>query len=117
MEKASTDKKEPCLDCGACCASFRVSFYWAEAEISKIPDSLIETLTPVYTCMAGTNSRQPRCQALTGKVGQSVKCEIYAQRPSPCHEVQAGDEKCLQARARHGLPALLPPAIPALAET
>ncbi|HBP8873638.1 TPA: YkgJ family cysteine cluster protein, partial [Escherichia coli] len=22
----------PCMRCGACCAFFRVSFYWAEAD-------------------------------------------------------------------------------------
>ncbi|EEX7666747.1 YkgJ family cysteine cluster protein, partial [Escherichia coli] len=22
----------PCMTCGACCAFFRVSFYWAEAD-------------------------------------------------------------------------------------
>jgi len=27
---ASSDN--PCLSCGACCAAFRVSFYWREAD-------------------------------------------------------------------------------------
>ena len=31
---------------------------------------------------------------------------VYERRPEPCHEVQIGDDKCLQARARHALPAL-----------
>lgn len=53
-----------CLSCGACCAYYRVSFYWAEGE--QIPEHLVESITPVYSCMKGTNQTQPRCQALEG---------------------------------------------------
>ncbi len=49
---------DECLRCGACCAHFRVSFYWAEAEL--IDEHLVEPLTPVYSCMRGTNRVQPR---------------------------------------------------------
>jgi len=92
----------PCMSCGACCASFRVSFYWAEA--SGLPDALTERVSPLYSCMAGTHSKTPRCAALQGEVGGAVACSVYAQRPSPCREVVAGDAKCLTARQRHGLP-------------
>lgn len=94
----------PCLRCGACCASFRVSFYWTEALQNGLPESLYEALTPTLGCMKGTNNGNPRCIALTGEVGQRVTCTAYDHRPSPCHEVQAGDAQCLKARARHGLP-------------
>ncbi|WP_329605475.1 YkgJ family cysteine cluster protein [Undibacterium umbellatum] len=97
---------EPCLNCGACCASYRVSFYWAEADANGIADSMVEALTPVYSCLRGTNHSSPHCQALVGEVGKAVKCSMYEQRPSPCREVLAGDDKCQKARARHGLPAL-----------
>src|SRR5690606_27655855 len=53
-----------CTSCGACCAHFRVSFYWAEGE--RIPEALQEPLTPIYNCMAGTNRPKPRCVALEG---------------------------------------------------
>ena len=96
----------PCRQCGACCATFRVSFYWAEAEVLKLPDNLIENLGPTYSCMAGTNSCAPRCQALAGEIGKEVECTVYAQRPSPCIELQPGDDKCSRARERHGLPPL-----------
>ncbi len=95
-----------CRACGACCAYFRVSFYWAEADVLGLPAALIEELPPWYACMAGTNSAAPRCQALRGEVGQRVACTLYGQRPSPCREVQAGDAQCAKARRRHGLPAL-----------
>ena len=98
----------PCQTCGACCASFRVSFYWAEANDAPggtVPVELTESLTPHLRCMRGTNAKQPRCTALSGQVGQEVACQIYPLRASPCHEVQLGDEQCLKARQKHGLPA------------
>lgn len=94
-----------CTHCGACCAYFRVSFYWSEG--SGLPDELKEALTPVYDCMAGTNQKNPRCQALEGQVGSKVSCSVYPNRTSPCKEVMPGDEKCLKARAAHGLPDLV----------
>jgi len=95
-----------CLRCGACCATYRVSFYWAEADARGIPDSLIEQVSPWYACMAGTGQPEPRCRALAGTVGRSVSCLVYSQRPSPCRELQPGEDKCNRARARHGLQVL-----------
>ena len=71
-----------------------------------LPAHLIENLGPTYSCMAGTNQSKPRCKALEGVVGEQVACGVYAKRPSPCHELQPGEEKCNRARTRHGLPAL-----------
>ncbi|RJG27638.1 YkgJ family cysteine cluster protein [Massilia cavernae] len=103
---AEINDNDECMRCGACCASFRVSFYWSEAEDRAIPDRATEQVSPFYMCMAGTNSKAPRCGALAGEIGGRVQCGLYDQRPSPCREVQPGDDKCLRARARHGLPAL-----------
>jgi Fe-S-cluster containining protein len=83
-----------------------VSFYWAEAEEHGMRPEAVEQITAVLACMAGTNRPQPRCNALQGEVGRDVTCAQYAQRPSPCREVQPVDEKCGRARARHGLPPL-----------
>lgn len=92
-----------CLACGACCATFRVSFYWAEAVVFGLPDDLVEQLTPWYACLAGTNAASPRCRALQGEVGSRVVCSAYGHRPSPCREVLPGDGRCLLARERCGL--------------
>lgn len=92
-----------CQSCGACCAAFRVSFYWTEALVNHIPDALVEQVSAVHGCMAGTNQAAPHCAALVGEVGARVSCRIYASRPSPCREVTPGDARCLTARARHGL--------------
>lgn len=98
-----TDANNPCLTCGACCAHFRVSFYWAETEALLMPETMTEKIDDRYLCMAGTNSTSPRCVALQGEVGGQASCSIYIQRPSPCHEVQVGDERCFQARQAWGL--------------
>jgi Fe-S-cluster containining protein len=73
-----------------------------------LPEQSVEKLTPWRACMAGTNAAPPRCHALTGLVGQAVQCAVYEQRPEPCRELRAGDEKCARARMRHGLPPLSP---------
>lgn len=90
-----------CLTCGACCAYFRVSFYWAEGL--EMPENVTEELTPVYSCMKGTNRKNPRCIALTGTVGEQVSCGIYEARSSSCKEVQIADEQCNKARLAHNM--------------
>ncbi len=96
----------PCLSCGACCAHFRVSFYWAESEAKGLALELTEQINSFFSCMKGTNQAKPRCTALSGEIGQQVACTVYEQRPDTCKEVQAGDEKCNRARFRHGLGSL-----------
>ncbi|CEI52477.1 Ferredoxin [Acinetobacter bereziniae] len=68
-----------------------------------MPSDYVEPLTAVYSCMQGTNQKQPRCIALDGVVGQQVSCTIYEQRSSSCKEVQAGDAQCAKARQAHNL--------------
>jgi Fe-S-cluster containining protein len=103
---SETNDRNPCLACGACCMSYRVSFYWAEAEQRGLPAPLTEQLNPFLSCMAGTNAKQPHCAALQQSADGRFACRVYEQRPAPCREVQIGDDKCVQARGRHGLPAL-----------
>ena len=85
-----------------------MSFYWAESQSLALAPDLTEQLNPWLACMAGTNQPVPRCRALSGMIGLEVSCTVYAQRPSPCHELQPGEDRCQRARARHGL-APLPP--------
>ena len=113
--------RNPCLHCGACCAHYRVSFYWGEADEAQggtVPLGLTEELPPFRRCMKGTNRREPRCIALQGEIGRAVRCTIYARRPTPCrefgitwekgtfHASAAELERCNQARAAWGLPPL-----------
>ena len=99
----STRTLNVCQQCGACCAHFRVSFYWAEAVQRGLPHPSIERVNVHLMCMVGTNQPLPHCHALRGEVGKQVACDLYPARPSPCREIQPGDEKCNQARAGHGL--------------
>ena len=95
-----------CQRCGACCALFRVSFYWAEADDARggsVPVGLTQQVGALHRCMAGTQARPVRCVALQGEVGRAVGCGIYEQRSSTCRSVQPGDSQCLKARAAHGL--------------
>lgn len=104
----------PCLSCGACCAHYRVEFYWREANAEDtehaVPIELVEELTPQTRCMKGTNTKHSnKCVALKGKVGKSVACGIYANRSSVCRKFQASHEagqrnlRCDEARLKHGL--------------
>jgi Fe-S-cluster containining protein len=99
-------KRAICQQCGACCAFFRVTFYWAEALQQGLADALIEPVTRHVACMAGTSRPTPRCNALHGDVGKQVACSVYSARPSPCRELEPGDDKCNRARAKYGLEAL-----------
>lgn len=81
----------PCMTCGACCAYFRVSFYWAEADDAGglVPAALTEPLTPFLRCMSGTNQRQSRCAALSGRsatpsTALSMKTVLRHVANSPC---------------------------------
>ena len=106
----------PCQKCGACCASYRVSFYWMEAEPNvenAVPVGFYEDVNLRMRCMAGTNAKhQPKCSALTGRIGQNVTCQIYHNRPSPCRNFKASYEmgikepRCDEAREKHGMPPL-----------
>ena len=86
--------------------TYRVSFYWADADARGLPAMLTERVNAHLSCMAGTNAKAPHCAALQAGPGGRFACSIYEQRPEPCREVQIGDDKCRHARARHGLAAL-----------
>lgn len=104
----------PCITCGACCASFRVDFarHELQSEGGHVPDGLTVEVTESTCRMRGTDHARPRCAALVGTVGKRASCGIYEWRPGPCREfgmlapLGRGDEACNRARARHGLPPL-----------
>ncbi len=106
----------PCLNCGACCSHFRVSFFWGECASSggTVPDELVTQISPSRVAMNGTDCKSPRCTALEGEVGSEVKCSIYELRSSPCREFESSWENgeqnvdCDKARARFGLLPLQP---------
>ncbi|GAB4341577.1 MAG: YkgJ family cysteine cluster protein [Desulfobulbaceae bacterium] len=102
----------PCLSCGACCATYRASFYWAESDLvtpNGVPHELAEHFPPHFLVMRGTGSPNPRCVALRGEIGVSVYCEIYERRSSVCRDFPPSfengvrNEWCDKARLKWGL--------------
>lgn len=110
-----------CMSCGACCAHFRVSFFWGECTSSGgvVPDDLVVQISPSRVAMIGTDAKPTRCISLAGEVGSCVSCTIYHQRSSPCRDFDASwyngehNPACDTARAAHGLPPLEKPDIAA----
>lgn len=107
----------PCLNCGACCASFRASFYWAECDDATpggVPVELTEKLDAFRRAMRGTDQPNPRCIALEGVIGTGVFCAIYEKRASVCREFAPAwlngqpNEGCDRARLGKGLAPLAP---------
>ena len=96
----------PCQNCGACCAAFRVDFSVHELDThnGRVPAGLAVELNDTLCRLRGTDHQPPRCAALTGRVGERAPCGIYEWRPSPCREFEAGSDACWRARRRHGLP-------------
>jgi uncharacterized protein len=114
VESKSGEELHPCVKCGACCASFRVAFYWREAESkdhkSAVPEGYWHELSPLQRGMNGTdNKHHPKCCALKGRIGEKAYCTIYNNRPTPCRTFEASyengvaNERCDLARQKHGL--------------
>lgn len=107
----------PCLSCGACCAYFRASFYWAEADDATpggVPVNMTEKLNDFRRIMVGTNRKNPRCIALNGEIGDAVYCSIYESRSTVCRAFEPSwlngvtNEGCDKARLAWGLSPLKP---------
>lgn len=107
----------PCLSCGACCAFYKASFYWAEADdtpTGTVPVDKTQQSGPFRRVMIGTLGSKPWCICLKGRIGEYVFCEIYEQRSSVCRDFQASwangerNVRCDKARLAWGLPPLEP---------
>lgn len=111
----------PCLSCGACCISYRASFYWGECDDhpdGTVPHELTEKLNDFLVVMRGTNRPNPRCIALEGIIGNCVHCSIYEKRASVCREFEVSwaygtrNERCDACRETIGLLPLAQPVQP-----
>ena len=93
-----------------------MSFYWGEGDDAHgtVPVAMTAQVGKLRRAMKGTVTGAPRCEALTGAIGQETACSIYALRPSPCCDFTASwehgvaNEACDRARESHGLRPLLP---------
>ena len=90
-----------CRACGACCA---YSAEWprfsleSDAALARIPEAL------VAPSRGGMRCEGDRCAALEGEVGVETRCTIYDDRPDVCRACEPGDDACIIARSRYGLP-------------
>jgi len=107
----------PCLTCGACCAYYRASFYWAESDLAQpdgVPSELTEKMNDFRLFMRGSSGSKPRCIALMGFIGKKVHCSIYDRRASVCRDFPPSwennihNERCDKARTAWGLAPLTP---------
>ena len=107
----------PCLRCGACCAFFRVSFYWGETDDSTpggVPLEMTEKLNDFRVAMRTIPGSSGRCVSLNGFIGRSVSCSIYERRSSVCRgfepswQNKAPNPACDKARRAWELEPLKP---------
>ncbi len=85
-----------CKTCGACCA-----FKWSwpvllrsRLDAINIPKEMVRTDYPLMKTIDN------RCIALDGKVGKSVCCKVYDDRPNSCRQFEPGSELCREARKK-----------------
>ena len=118
MSSENGISSNPCTRCGACCAYFRVQFYWREVEkdsLHKVPEPLTQDVDSFLKCMRGTGKKRGNhCIALKGRIGKLAVCTIYENRPSVCRNFTASyidgkpNKRCDEARAAYGLKPLKP---------
>ena len=99
-----------CRKCGACCVNLPSNraqgfSYWVEISegdrILRRRDLLDKLVTRDPAGVPHLRvAHDGRCLSLRGESG-NVTCGIYRERPSPCRQVEPGDEKCLRYRAEH----------------
>jgi len=116
-DNAHHGQGNPCLSCGACCAHFRVSFYFGELQGQPggwVPLELTSKVNDFRAAMKGTETGNGRCIGLRGELGQpSIHCAIYEQRPTTCREFEAWlpdgtpNPDCRRLRELNGLAPLL----------
>ena len=104
MPQIAADNESPCQACGACCS---YSQNWPRFTIED--DSALDLIPEKFVNerLSGMRCDGDRCSALSGKVGVSTSCTIYAVRPEVCRTCMPGDVECAMARKRHGLPVLV----------
>ena len=113
IQKSTQKIFNPCLSCGACCASFRISYHWSE----NVPDGFFNETNQTFRSLKSKKDQEgrPRCTALDGEIGKLVACGIYENRPSPCRDFRFSYEdggpkeiRCDESRIKAGMQVLSP---------
>lgn len=108
--------KWDCVTCGVCCCNPEGNLRIGSREYVEVTkkDALYQRDRELLKKLAVRNDDgqwflklvgdDQRCVALTGTMQERVACAIYPMRPRGCRVVQVGDDECLRARLRFGLP-------------
>lgn len=101
-----------CTTCGACCTNplenkaENYPWYLEVRDTPLLEKHALKKRHVVYDPNGVPHLRldpSGRCTALKGKIGERVRCTIYALRPKGCRMLTPGDERCLQARRERGV--------------
>lgn len=98
-----------CTACGACCTNpdeNRAEGYTAYVDVAQgSPLRKDKRFVIVHDDGSAHMRLDPagRCVALKGRLGDRVTCRVYADRPRGCRLVEAGSDRCLQARKERGV--------------
>ena len=104
-ENIATAADEPipeCTTCGVCCdlplvvpiarsETERFSEYWEIYPDESVSDAVIERMLP-------RDAESGRCIHLAGELMIDIGCRVYADRPSPCRDFEAGSDRCHEYR-------------------
>ncbi len=91
-----------CVTCGICCTDktdINLRVYATNDEWGKIPDLYKSEFEWQKNHMGFKPCKGGFCcKALSGVIGESVKCEIYSTRPDKCKQFEKGSARCLEMR-------------------
>ncbi len=96
-----------CVECGVCCVfplnvpvkpveSDRLPAYW-EVFADDAPEK------PAIGRLLPRDAENGQCVNLEGRIGEKVGCAIYNDRPSACHDFEAGSDRCHEYRRMYGI--------------
>jgi Fe-S-cluster containining protein len=113
------DQVFDCVKCGACCAcGWAVDLTGGETKRFLADPKLRgmvrlnqgidqwesgEDDEPGFMKEVNVKGFGSQCAALSGKVGRHAPCSIYEKRPRVCRNFKPGSDRCLEARAIHGI--------------
>jgi Fe-S-cluster containining protein len=106
--------RNPCLSCGACCATHSFAIYWETSNNKNAPAHIAAGSDPFQHILLEETADIPPCRRLVGTVGKDVHCSIYDRRPEVCRSFTPSwadgrhNPGCDRARAKFGLRPLNP---------
>ncbi|QYO67581.1 YkgJ family cysteine cluster protein [Leptolyngbya sp. 7M] len=95
-----------CTSCGVCCAfALIVPITYSESEsVPAYVDILLDDADEeIVIDRVLPRAENGRCANLEGELGGPIGCRIYNDRPSLCHDFDAGSDRCHEYRRMYGI--------------